>query len=108
MLINLYYVVLKGFMIDWSHFGPLLNLAGQSRSADFRRRTQNVPDPGKGVCADPVNGGATLGKGGPGPRGGNKERQLSPNKGRDGKRSRKTTPSWLQDASMHRVSGVHS
>ncbi len=24
------------------------------------------------------------------------------------KRSRKTTPSWLQDASMHRVSGVHS
>ncbi len=23
-----------------------------------------VPDPGKGVCADPVNGGAILGKGG--------------------------------------------
>jgi hypothetical protein len=23
----------------------------------------SVPDPGKGVCADPVNGGAILGKG---------------------------------------------
>ncbi len=41
-----------------------------------------VPDPGKGVCADPVNGGAILGKGGPDPRGGNKERQLDPDKGR--------------------------
>ncbi len=41
-----------------------------------------VPDPGKGVCADPVNAGAILGKGGPDPRGGNKERQLSPDKGR--------------------------
>jgi hypothetical protein len=42
-----------------------------------------VPDPGKGVCADPVNGGAILGKGGPDPKGGNKERQLSPDKGRE-------------------------
>jgi hypothetical protein len=42
-----------------------------------------VPDPGKGVCADPVNGGAILGKGGQDPQGGNKERQLSPDKGRD-------------------------
>jgi hypothetical protein len=42
-----------------------------------------VPDPGKGVCADPVNGGAILGKGGPDPQGGNKEHQLSPDKGRD-------------------------
>jgi hypothetical protein len=42
-----------------------------------------VPDPGKGVCADPVNGGAILGKGGPDPQGGNKERQLSPDKERD-------------------------
>ncbi len=42
-----------------------------------------VPDPGKGVCADPVNGGAILGKGGPDPQGGNKERQLSPDKGKD-------------------------
>ncbi len=42
----------------------------------------SVPDPGKGVCADPVNGGAILGKGGPEPQGGSKERQLSPDKGR--------------------------
>ncbi len=42
-----------------------------------------VPDPGKGVCADPVNGGAILGKGEPDSQGGNKERQLSPDKGRD-------------------------
>ncbi len=42
-----------------------------------------VPDPGKGVCADPVNGGAILGRGGTEARGGNRERQLSPDKGRD-------------------------
>ncbi len=41
-----------------------------------------VPDPGKGVCADPVNKDAILEGGGPGPLGGNKERQLSPDKGR--------------------------
>ncbi len=46
-------------------------------------RKGSVPDPGKGVCADPVNGGAILGKGGPDPQGGNKERQLSPDKGRE-------------------------
>jgi hypothetical protein len=46
-------------------------------------RKGSVPDPGKGGCADPVNGGAILGKGGPDPQGGNKERQLSPDKGRD-------------------------
>jgi hypothetical protein len=43
----------------------------------------NVPDPGKGVCTDPVNGGAILGKGEPDPQGGNKEHQLSPDKGRE-------------------------
>ncbi len=42
-----------------------------------------VPDPGKGVCADPVNGGAIFGKGGLDPRDRNRERQLSPDKGRD-------------------------
>ncbi len=42
-----------------------------------------VPDPGKGVCADPVNGVAILGKGGPDPQGGNEERQLIPDKGRE-------------------------
>ncbi len=44
--------------------------------------TINVPDPGEGGCADLVNGGAILGKGGQGPHGGDKERQLSPDKGR--------------------------
>jgi hypothetical protein len=42
-----------------------------------------VPDPGEGVCADPVNGGAILGKGEPDPQGGDRERQLSPDKGRE-------------------------
>ncbi len=42
-----------------------------------------IPDPGKGVCADPVNGGAILGKGEPDLRGGNRERQLSPDKGKE-------------------------
>jgi hypothetical protein len=42
-----------------------------------------VVDPGKGVCADPVNRDAILGKGGTGPKGGNKERQLSLDRERD-------------------------
>jgi hypothetical protein len=42
-----------------------------------------VPDLGKGVCADPVNGAAILEKGGPESQGGNKEHQLSPDKGRE-------------------------
>jgi hypothetical protein len=41
-----------------------------------------VLDPGEGVCADPVNGGAILGEGGSDPQGGNRERQLSPDKER--------------------------
>jgi hypothetical protein len=41
-----------------------------------------APDPGKGVCADSVNGGAILAGKGPGPPSGDKERQLSPDKGR--------------------------
>jgi hypothetical protein len=45
-------------------------------------RKGSVPDPDKGVCANPVDGGAILAKGGPKPQGGNKERQLSPDKGR--------------------------
>ncbi len=68
-----------------------------------------VPDPGMGECADPVNGAAILGKEGPDPREGNKGRQLSPDKGgektwEDDERPRMTTPAWLRDASMHRVS----
>jgi hypothetical protein len=46
-------------------------------------RKGSVVDLGEGVCADPVNGGTILGKGGPGLKGGNKERQLSPDKERD-------------------------
>jgi hypothetical protein len=45
-------------------------------------RKGSVPDPGKGVCAYPVNRDAILEGGGPGPPSGNKERQLSPDKGR--------------------------
>ncbi len=42
-----------------------------------------VPDPGKGGCAYPVNRDAILGKGGQSPHSGNKEGQLSPDKGRE-------------------------
>jgi hypothetical protein len=61
----------------------------------------NVPNPSKGVCGDPVNGGAILEGGGPGPPGGNKECQLSPDK--KIRRRQEVMASWLQDASMHRV-----
>ncbi len=45
-------------------------------------RKGSVLDPGEGVCADPVNGGAILEKGGGlDSQGGNKERQLSLDKG---------------------------
>jgi hypothetical protein len=45
-------------------------------------RKGSVPNPGKGVCADPVNRGAILEGEGPGPPSGDKERQLSPDRGR--------------------------
>jgi hypothetical protein len=38
--------------------------------------------PGKGVCADPVNEGAILGRGGPSPHSRDRERQLAPDIGR--------------------------
>jgi hypothetical protein len=42
-----------------------------------------VLDPKKGVCADPVDGGAILGRGGPDPHNRDRERrQLAPDKGR--------------------------
>ncbi len=41
-----------------------------------------VLDPGKEVCADPVDGGAILGRGEPDPHSRDKERQLAPDKGR--------------------------
>ncbi len=43
--------------------------------------TLSVLDPGKGVCADPVNGSAILGKGGSDPQSGDRERQLTLDKG---------------------------
>jgi hypothetical protein len=41
----------------------------------------SVLDPEKGVCADPVDGGAILGGGGPDPHSRDRERQLAPDKG---------------------------
>ncbi len=41
-----------------------------------------VSDPGKGVCVDPVDGDAILGRGGPDPHSRDRERQLAPDKGR--------------------------
>jgi hypothetical protein len=64
-------------------------LAVKYEDAFFVFDDVTVPDPGKGVCADPVNGAAILGKEGPDPQGGNKARQLSPDKGR--RRREKTT-----------------
>jgi hypothetical protein len=42
----------------------------------------NVLYPGKGVCADPVNEGAILGKGGAEPHSRDRERQLATDTGR--------------------------
>jgi hypothetical protein len=40
-----------------------------------------VLDPKKGVCADPVDKGAILGRGEPDPHSRDRERQLAPDKG---------------------------
>jgi hypothetical protein len=45
-------------------------------------RKGSVVDPGEGVCADPVNGGAILRKGGPDPQGGNKRASVEPGQGK--------------------------
>jgi hypothetical protein len=42
----------------------------------------SVLDPGKGVCADPVDRGAIFGKGEPDPHSKDRERQLAPDRGR--------------------------
>ncbi len=42
----------------------------------------SVSDPDKGVCVDPADGDAILGRGEPDPHGENRERQLAPDKGR--------------------------
>ncbi len=41
----------------------------------------SVPNPCKGVCADPVDRGAILEVEGPGPPNGDSERQLNPDRG---------------------------
>ncbi len=41
-----------------------------------------VVDPGKGVCADPVNGGAILGKGGTGPQRREQRASVEPGQGK--------------------------
>jgi hypothetical protein len=44
--------------------------------------TLPVLDPGKGVCADPADGGAILGRGEPDPHSRDREHMLAPDKGR--------------------------
>jgi hypothetical protein len=51
------------------------------RFSDHQAVDLTVLDPGKGVCADPRRGDATLGVGGPGPPMGDNEHQLSPDRG---------------------------
>ncbi len=48
----------------------------------FNNTITTVLDPGKGVCADPADGGAILGRGEPDPHGRDRERQMAPAKGR--------------------------
>jgi hypothetical protein len=71
----------------------MVDIGARPKKRGRPRKTPNVvlPDPhkgsvsdhGKGVCADPVNGGAILGKGGPDPHSRDRERQLAPDKGRE-------------------------
>ncbi len=72
----LVFFILLNFKI---HYYDVLNLC----HIEIRNIEPPVPDPGKGVCADPVNGAAILGKEGPSPQGRNKGHQLSPDKGRE-------------------------
>ncbi len=50
-------------------------------SPSSARKGACVQNPGKGVCADPVERGAILEVEGPGPPSGDNERQLSPDRG---------------------------
>jgi hypothetical protein len=78
-----YFANFKIEICDYPSLASKNNLQKEPGNGVFKLTCSNVPDPGKGVCGDPVNGGAILGKGGPGPQGGNKERQLNPDKGRE-------------------------
>ncbi len=54
----------------------------QSVLSAIARLEQSVVDPGKGVCADPVNGGAILGKGGTGPQRWEQRASVEPGQGK--------------------------
>jgi hypothetical protein len=70
----------------------MVDIGAKPKKRGRLRKNPNVdpPDPhkgsvlypGKGVCADPVNGGAILGRGGPNPHSRDRERQLAPDTGR--------------------------
>jgi hypothetical protein len=50
-------------------------------SAGKKLQIKIVLDPKEGVCADPVDRAAILGRGGPDPHSRDRERQLTPDKG---------------------------
>jgi hypothetical protein len=58
---------------------PRTTLHSDSEQKHFK--TLTVLNPGKGVCADPVERGAILEVKGPGPPSGDSDRQLSPDRG---------------------------
>ncbi len=68
----------------------MVDLGARPKKRGRPRKTPNVDppdphkgsvlDPKKGVCADPVDGGAILGRGGPDPHSRDRERQLAPDK----------------------------
>ncbi len=73
---------------------PILYITHALHPTPDRPHTLLVLDPEKGVCADPVEGDATLGVGGPGPPVGVSERQSSLDRGgrktwQDGKKQRR-------------------
>jgi hypothetical protein len=59
----------------------------EARGKEYHFRAQRCTDtfsvlyPGKGVCADPVNGSAILGEGRPNPHSRDREHQLAPDRG---------------------------
>jgi hypothetical protein len=69
----------------------MVDLGARPKKRERPKKTPNVDppdphkgsvlDPKKGVCADPVDGDAILGRGGPDPHSRDRERQLTPDKG---------------------------